>query len=207
MTEIVFKADVERPNRGWITDQFSLFQDDDEIGYLRCENIPKDNVPKFYPNGVVDYMDRIGGWCGTTRKYEEGKPACFPHINHNKEITTQEVDEYLAKYYQGQFEGFLNYHVDKPFDQFIRIHERYQRQGHAELLILSAVKHYREQGLEFYLSTCRNQKSELFAHKLIAKYNLPYRTFHDPYIKTQKYYFPLDLKIPERGLQKCCQKN
>ena len=67
--------------------------------------------------------------------------------------------------------GFTNYHVDKPFIDFIRVFEAYQRRGIAEAMILYTAKWYAERGLKFYFSNLNIDEMELLKSKMIEKYD------------------------------------
>lgn len=68
-------------------------------------------------------------------------------------------------------DGFINYHVDKPFIDFIEVFEPYQRKGIAEAMILYTAKWYAQHGLKFYFSNLNGHGMELLKSNMIEKYD------------------------------------
>jgi len=191
MYDFSIKLDTERPNRGWVVDRVSVHHEGEEIAYLKCSYIPHENIPKFYPLGIVSFLDKVNGWCGAVEKFESGKPEYWGWINHRKELSREEALAYMNKHHQDDFRSFQNFFVDKPFEEFISVDEPFRRQGLAEQMLLYAAEYYRNKGMKFYLSNMRTAPNKVLFRKLKAKYKLPRQRF-DWGNPCHRYYFPLD---------------
>ena len=192
MFDFSIKLDTEDPNRGWVVDRVSVHHEGEEVAYLKCSYIPQANIPKFYPHGVVSYLDKVDGWCGAEARYERGDTEYWAHINHREKMTSEEALAYMVKYHQEKYNQFKNWFVDKPFEDYISVTTPFRRRGLAEQMLLYAAEYYRGKGMEFFLSNLRTKPNKELFRKLKAKYNLPKRRFvwASP---SDRYYFPLDL--------------
>lgn len=186
------KQNTEGPNRGWVVDILTVWDGDIEVGYLKCSYIPRENVDEFYPLGALSFADQIEGWCGAVRKYQRGGEDYWPHLGKYSEKIDAEEARRLCEQRKGQaYEDFLEYFVDKPFEEYISVNLPYRGQGIAEKMILWAVEYYRDKGMEFFMSNLRTcHESERVFEKVVEGHDLPCRKFN--YCKTKKrYYFPV----------------
>lgn len=186
--KLTMQLDTERPNRGWVVDKVNA----GDRGYLKCSYIPEKNFELFYPLNVISFVDHIQGWCGMEDKYKRGEKTYFSHIGYNNEKITCKKARQIIERRQGEnYQNFIAYYKDKPYEDFIQVEPAYEGSGLAEEMILFAVDHYRQRGMEFHLSNLRTEgRSEGLFQKIVKKHNLP--TKHELWSNKKRYYFPLE---------------
>lgn len=61
--EISFKMfdDSETPNRGFRVDELAAYAGEEKVGYLKASYISGETFKKFFPSGVLNYIDQHGG--------------------------------------------------------------------------------------------------------------------------------------------------
>lgn len=87
--------------------------------------------------------------------------------------------------------GFKNYHVDKPFIDFIRVYESVRNRGLAEKMILEQTGIYNEKNLKFYFSNLNGKEMEGLKSKMLKKYNNGFTKHNSNYIKSKRHYLIL----------------
>jgi hypothetical protein len=140
---ITYKADVERPNRGFITDKLEAHVDGELAGYLKIENVPIESLNIFYPSGPINYAAQIQGKCVLPYRNETADlRTCdlatlnaivsFFHRNEGSMVKAQvecreEFEELFDKHIRKTrayrrmdeaYREFVSYRVDKPIVQF-----------------------------------------------------------------------------------------
>ena len=141
---IKYKADVEHPNRGFITDKLEAYVDGELAGYLKIENVPFESLEKFYPSGPINYAAQIMGECDLLpyeRDTADLKTCDLDTLNHvvaffhRRSFTPSKARVENRAEFEDMFKkqirktspyirmdkayrNFVDYRVDKPIVQF-----------------------------------------------------------------------------------------
>lgn len=189
------EEDTEPDNRGFTVDKISSYVDGEEVGYLKIQNLPHERFHFFYPT-IFNWMQQINGGAGLPYEksdwhYENLNPkerrSFLKTILHRERLvkyggeeladkmddaailkSIREVEERMERRHGQKFKEFKNYHKDKPFVDYIRVHEDFQRQRIAEAMYLDAAKWMKERGLKFYASSLQSPEAK-GAWKHLAK--------------------------------------
>jgi hypothetical protein len=138
--KIVRKKDVEGENRGWNIDNLEFFIEDSSIGYISIENIPENNLKKFYPQGAYSYFDKILGYNVpddimdlTKDDFNQIMSRLIRHDAKRKTIRNVSYDKFSQyhkekriKYFNEKslyWKNFLHFHVNRPFISYIRLYD------------------------------------------------------------------------------------
>ena len=175
-------------NRGWVVHGCVAFVDGEPAGYIKISYIPKEKFEKLYPD-VLHYLANINGWCNLRAALETKDIDSILHALDRtykypiadgqdfewKLSKISELTNNLKHSHQKDFEGFKEFHMDKPLVDFIRVyneHEEYmlnergesvprekiidfQRQGVGLALYQEAATWMAEKGLCLYASGCQ----------------------------------------------------
>lgn len=146
LKDIIYKIyeDVERINRGHQVDLILPFWFGYPLGYHSIMYYPKENLEVYLPDARA-YKTKFSGW------------------HHEFDI-----NERIEK----EFKGFKKYHVDKPFTDFIRIYDLYQRKGISFALMKKSIEFCLEKFGVFYFSNATNDKSAPMFEKVKEHYKI-----------------------------------
>lgn len=170
------EEDIEPENRGWITHCMTAFVDGQEAGYLKVSYIPSYNVPRYYPD-VTWYLAQIRGcWrlisddpINRLVALSEQVDSWHDWLNKDEvlNMSPDERAEREAKYiellheqYRRQFEDHLDYLVDKPYVDYILVHDAFRRLGIGTALYAATAFKLAEKGLRLYSSTLQSKEAE-----------------------------------------------
>lgn len=57
----VMFEDCEKPNRGFQVDEIAAFFDDEKVGYIKVDYVSSKKFKEFYPSGLLNHLDQMGG--------------------------------------------------------------------------------------------------------------------------------------------------
>jgi GNAT superfamily N-acetyltransferase len=175
---ITFKMqpDSEPPNRGWVVDKLTAYVDGQEAGYLKMSYIPKENISKYYPNGVIDFLSEIEGksslWKFNEKPLIKQVDALIGVDSwHRPNDLEQKSEEELLQMkqellvqinekYNKRFKEFLKFKVDKPIVDYIDVDESQQRNRIGTALYIAGAQWLAKKGLKLYASTLQSNKAE-----------------------------------------------
>lgn len=161
-----FNPDVEGDNnRGWIVHKIEAYYDGKSVGYINASYISKDRWNKWYKNGVIDWMVHLSGagsglidgynkkdWAKVCRnlwghvsspddKWRGGYGTSSNEMTDKDwEASAKALIDAAEKKYSKQFKEDKNYFVDKPFVDYIRVNEEFQRKGIGTLLYMGMAR-------------------------------------------------------------------
>lgn len=137
--------DVEVENRGFQLDIILAFYEKIPLGYHAISCIPKENIELFIPD-YGEYAKLIRGQ----------KEVILPYSKN-------QIKEYNE---------FLEYHVDAPITDFIRVYDKYQHRGIGGLLMQAGIDFSVKKYKKFYFSSITTEDSERLFSKFKRRYNL-----------------------------------
>jgi len=206
-----YKEDVEGDNnRGWMVDQIDAYVKGDYAGYITISYIPKERFIKYYPT-ILNYMSMIGGShplpldkkdahykdlnddelkrtiqrvSHRSRKYHDywNDENNIPENRAEMLNILEDIIKNELKDDKRKFEEFIDYHIDKPLVDFIRVFNKgdsrdtrrslkkgekteitkqdYKRQQIGTSLYLEAAKWMKEKGLRLYASGTQTDSAQ-----------------------------------------------
>lgn len=147
----------------WIVNQLTAFLDGQEVGYLKISYIPKKKCQEYWSD-IWDFIGTECGVCGLDKcktteeryKYLFDRYYCQKDLVTNKE-KLKEINIWASKY-QKRFDDLTSYLVDKPYVDFIRVHESYQRNGVAVALYVRGAKELAKEKFVLHASTIQSDE-------------------------------------------------
>lgn len=186
--ELKREEDVEKINPGFVIDKITAYIDGEEAGYIKIQNIPHEKFYKHFGT-IFNWMTQIQGrrvlpFSKESEYYENlsneerrkmlkdivyrtfvpwGEETKYVTQFNDKEVLEKirEFEQKLLNSRTGkQYKKFKNYHKDKPFVDFIKVHEKFQRQRVAEALYLEAAKWLKERGMKLHASGLQTDQAQ-----------------------------------------------
>ena len=178
-------------NRGWRVDELRLeTEDGEEIGYMKLAQIPFKRFKSHYPN-ILYFFDKIRGWCGFVKYYEENDWQSIANRAHSydrsigmssfedRDLPDHEWEKkgrlaikQIEDKYMWQFKNFQLYFVDQPYVDYAQINEKFQRQGFYLKLYYEALKWCKERDLPLYTSSLKSDEAELTFEKYVNEHKI-----------------------------------
>lgn len=121
-------------NRGWICHKISCILGQVELGYIKITYIPLERF-KIHYTCIQDFLYRIKG----------------RRADANYKVNIKDYNDFCS---------FKKYHVDYPIVDFIRVYDKYQRQGIGTQLYIEAAKYMEELGFVLRSSTLQSSAAE-----------------------------------------------
>ena len=73
-------------------------------------------------------------------------------IEEKRDLAKDEIYKYFKKWYQDKYKRWINFHVDKPLVDYIRVYDNWKRQGIGLALYLYGARWAQERGLHLWAS-------------------------------------------------------
>jgi len=176
--------------------QSEAFSSGKHLGYIKTSYIPSENVDQYYPTSLhfidltkgwqlLDYksFSEAGEYPGheefvkkahnraRSNLYKRAKD--FPDYNEFENVSDERWEE-LAEYYkeeirktfQEDFERYLNYYLDKPVVDYIKVKKQFRRNGIGFNLYKNMAKVLADKGMALYASGTQSEYAEKAWKKL-----------------------------------------
>jgi hypothetical protein len=170
-----YEKDIEPENRGFIIDKVAASLEGKEIGYLKIGYIPSKNVAYYYPS-IFHYLKHINGWGlkvhsgeSANLESEELWRSAVSYANWNYSYVNGPIPplekriedlKKIAEKYEPRFKEFIDWDVNKPKVEYIRVSENNRRQGIGLSLYVAAAKWLATQNLSLYASTLQQSEAK-----------------------------------------------
>jgi len=179
-------------NSDWIYHLIEAFIENEEVGFIRIAYIPKESVPDLYPS-ILNFIDKQGGHSllpidDPSMPYQSlSNEELYKLVKNGRWVLLQKQDSVptdrsslliLAKEledwakqskYQKKFDKFLEYHVDKPEPDMIRINDDFKRQGIATSLYLFTARWLAQKNLQLWTASLQTGEAEKTWLSMVAK--------------------------------------
>lgn len=169
-------------NRGWTVDKVVAYLNGEEVGYLKMSYIPRECFERYYPgilnyltliggHHVLPYDNQTTPWreipADELRKciYNLAQTARMGWTESNNlqtqanNSTDKEVYDMVAAFEKKLtqekgllFKRFKSYFVDKPIVDYIKVEDKYKRQGIGTALYRAGYEWMRKKGMTLYAS-------------------------------------------------------
>lgn len=204
-------------NEGWIVHAIDASIDGDPAGYIKVSYVPKAEQERLFPTPFAYAIERTGSFLRIRHllkqlpesnwaredlltaiedSYRYVGPQIYDEVWQMDEVALwqrwQERKQFLNDEYRRQFREFVDFHVDKPIVDFIRVYgsedTRYyrgsdlkrqpagdldfRRQGIGTLLYEAAAVWMSEHGMQLWASGVQSPDAERAWEKLAGIYDL-----------------------------------
>lgn len=175
-------------NRGWQVDKLEAILDGENVGYLKMAYIPKERLKEWYPT-MLSYISQMKGShvlpYGYEKKQIKDIPAdllrqClfmarqavgrrYPNFDQqraDRQLPDEQVyaefaklEQQAQKEFKQKWQDFVNWHVDKPVVDFIRVESDLHRKGIGTALYRAGHQWMKEKGMKLYASTLQQKEA------------------------------------------------
>lgn len=159
-------------NKGWIVHEIKAILDNEQVGYIKISYIPNVRYNQHYNTGI-NYK-RGFGWGGLDEEVDRRVLKRLVHFcwydhplyyqvenmsDKEAELVYWKIERHIKKRYYRELVKFKLFHVDKPLVDYIRVNEKFQRQGIGTKLYLDAAKWMTEKGLSLHASGLQSKQA------------------------------------------------
>ena len=157
----VMFEDIEKPNRGFQVDAVVAFFGDERVGYIKVDYVSSKKFKEFYPSGLLNHMDQMGGKILFEVGEGWGKPAT--NLRTASAAVLNRTAEQLIRY------GFTRKQPDTPLVTYSDFKDWFKREivptrsYEAALRDFNDFKKLIDTPKVAYINTRGNEKNGLFS--------------------------------------------
>lgn len=193
-------------DKGFIVSRIEAYINSEFVGYINMSYIPREWFNKIYKEDYpFTFANKINGFGGL--KPERFSKFSLPEqveqlilslggwinskslddLSENQLLEKKnELIEKLKQRLEKDFKSFENFHVNKPLVDYIRVDEKFRRQGIGNALYQEAAKWLAKKGLKLYASGIQSKEAEEAWNKMRNIYSKNIGQEKDDFINRER---------------------